>query len=338
MVFKNELALKADFVPDSLPGREAEVSEIVFSLKPAFEGRKGKNLLLFGSPGTGKTSSVKSVFESFNEESKNTKAIFVNCWQNPTRNSVLARIGEAIGEPLPRRGLGTDEVFERVAQSFHIQRTNCVIALDESDRLLHNHEDAVIYDLSRSNFVSAIICITNDADFLQKIDERIRSSLQPSAIEFSRYSPIALKKILADRAKLAFHPGVCSEEIIALVAAYASKLGGDARVAIEALWQCGKNAEARNSHQIETNDFEKLKENPSVKKRFEGLSEIEEKIIEVLKKSKSKSLISGELYAELGLNDRTLRNYLKLLESKKLVSIASVALKEGRTSKISLTI
>lgn len=338
MIFKNEAALKADFVPQSLPGRESEMSEIVFSLKPAFEGSKARNLLLFGPPGTGKTSCVKRIFDSFNEESKRTKAIFINCWQNPTRNSVLARVAEAVGEPLPRRGLGTDEVFERVAQSFKMQRASCIIALDESDRLLHNHEDAVIYDVLRSEFTAGVICITNDEEFLQKIDERIASSLQPLAIEFARYSPLVLKKILSERAKIAFHPGACPEEIIALVAAYASKLGGDARVALEALWQCGKNAEARDSNMIETRDFEKLKENPSMKKRLEGLSETEEKIIELLGKSEGKSMLSRELYAGLGLNERTVRNYLGLLESKKIISVESAPLRGGRTSKITLLV
>ncbi|MEM4254800.1 MAG: AAA family ATPase [Candidatus Norongarragalinales archaeon] len=336
MIFKNELALKADFVPDSLPGREGEINEIVFSLEPAFEGRKARNLFLFGATGTGKTSCVKKVFGRFNEESKTAKAVFVNCWQNPTRNSVLSRIAEASGEALPRRGLGTDEVLERVAQAFRMQKASCVIALDECDRLLHNREDAVVYDLLRSDFVSAIVCITNDAGFLEKIDERIRSSLQPSALEFSRYSPVALKRILSERASLAFKPGACGEEAIALVAAYASKQGGDARVAIEALWRCGKNAEARGANKIEKRDFEMLKENPSMQKRMQGLGEIEAKIVDLLRESEGKSLLAGEIYSSLGLNDRTLRNHLKLLESKKIISVESVQLKEGRSSRISL--
>jgi len=340
MVFKNELALNAGFLPDSLPGREGELNELVFSLKPAFEGRKAKNLFLFGPPGTGKTSCVKKVFSGFNEESQTAKAVFVNCWQNPTRNSVLARIAEAVGEPLPRRGLGTDEVVLRITQEFHLQKASCVVALDECDRLLHNREDAVIYDLLRGDFVSAIICITNDRDFLGKMDERTRSSFQPSVLGFSRYSPVALKKILSERARAAFRPDACSDETIALIAAYASKLGGDARVAIEALWQCGKNAEARGSQKIEKRDFEMLKENPSVQKRLQGLNETEEKIISALKQSGG-AATSGEVYRILegeGMTDRTLRNHMKLLESKKIISVERVQLKEGWTSRITLLV
>ena len=338
MVFKNELALSGDFLPDSLPGREGELNEMVFALQPAFEGRKARNLFLFGPPGTGKTSCVKKVFSGLNEESQRTKAVFINCWQNPTRNSVLARIAESIGEPLPRRGLGTDEVLERITQSFQMQKASCVMALDECDRLLHNREDAVVYDLLRGSFVSAIICITNDRGFLGKIDERISSSLQPSILEFARYSPVALKKILSERARIAFRPDACTEETVALVAAYASKLGGDARIAIEALWRCGKNAEARGSQKIEKRDFEKLKENPSVQKRLQGLGGTEEKIISVLKQNGG-AATSGDVYRALeaeGLTERTLRNYLQLLESKKIISIERVQLKEGWTSRISL--
>lgn len=337
-LFRDENALKSDFMPDSLPGREGELNEMVFALEPAFEGRKAKNLFLFGPPGTGKTSSVKSVFFKLQEESHRAKAVFVNCWQNPTRNSVIARIAEGIGEPLPRRGLGTDEMFERVSENFSMQKTVGVIALDECDRLLHNHEDAIIYDLLRSPFASAVACITNDRDFMQKIDDRIRSSFQPTVIEFARYTPLQLKKILAERVALAFKSNACDEEIIGLVAAYASKTGGDARVALEALWQCGKNAEARNASKIEKKDFEQLKQNPSMQKKLQGLSEAEEKILELLRAKNGKTATSGELYEALGLNDRTIRNYLTLLESKKIIAIEDVALKNGRTSNIRLLI
>lgn len=333
-VFKDENVLKSDFLPESLPGRESQLNELVDALKPAFDGRRARNVFAFGPPGTGKTSSVKLVFSRLQEESQRAKTIFVNCWQNPTRNSVLTRIAEAVGEPLPRRGLGTDEVQARVAESFAMQKIAGVIALDECDRLLHKGEDAVIYDLLRSPFTSAVVCITNDRDFMQKIDDRIRSSLQPAVLEFSRYSPIELKKILAERAAIAFKPGVCPPEAIALVAAYASKTGGDARVALEALWQCGKNAEARGSQEIGKSDFTMLKENPSQQKRFEGLSETEEKIMGFLKTRPAKTATSGELYGAIGLNDRTLRNYLRLLESKKLVSIETLSLPSGRTSRI----
>jgi len=338
MVFKNELALKSDFAPDSLPGREGEINELVSSLEPAFEGRKAQSLFLHGPTGTGKTSCVKFVLGKLQEESQSVKGVFINCWQNPTRNSVLARVAEATGEPLPRRGLGTDEVLERISGNFTRQKLVCVIALDECDRLLHNNEDSVIYDFLRGGFVSSIICITNDDGFLQKIDERTRSSLQPSMLAFTRYSPLQLKKILSERAKMAFLANACSEEIIALVAAYASKSGGDARVAIESLWRCGKNAESRGSRVIEKTDFEQLKENPSLQKRLLGLGEVEEKIISLLQLQENKSITTGVMYEKLGENDRTLRNYLKLLESKKIISIESVQLREGRTSLIRLLI
>ena len=214
---------------------------------------------------------------------------------------------------------------------------NCVIALDECDRLLHNKDDVVLYDLLRSGFVSAVACVTNDKDFPQKIDERAKSSLQSLGIEFKRYSPIELKKILRERAASAFAPNSWDEELIAVVAAYASKQGGDARVAIETLWQCGKNAEERNSSKIEKRDFEELKANPSKTKRLAGTGELEEKIISVLRRNKG-VLSAGELYEKTGEPERTVRTYLKLLENKRVISLERKISKKGQSTTVRLLV
>jgi cell division control protein 6 len=337
MVFKNELALKADFLPDSLPCREAQLKEMVFALQPAFEGRKAKNLFLSGPPGTGKTSCAKLVFRQLAEESGKATPVFINCWQHPSRQAVLAEIASALGEPMPRRGLGADEMLSRISSFALNQKISCVVALDECDRLLHNNDDVVLYDLLRSGFVSAIACVTNDNEFTEKIDERAKSSLQPLPLGFKRYSPLELKKILRERAEMAFAPNAWSEELIAVVAAYSSKMGGDARIALEALWQCGKNAEARDSNKIEKRDFEELKENPSQSKRLAGAGELEEKIIGVLRKNKG-TLSAGELYEKTGEPERTVRNYLKLLENKRVVSLEKKISKKGQTTIVTLLV
>ena len=329
--------MKSDFIPDSLPGREAQVNEMVFALQPAFEGRKARSLFVFGPPGTGKTSCAKIVFRKLGEESGRATPVFVNCWNNASRQAVLAEVASALGEVLPRRGLAADELLSKITSFALNQKISCVIVLDECDRLLRNKDDVVIYDLLRSGFVSAIACVTNDSQFLTKIDGRCLSSLQPAQVEFERYSPMALKKILKERAQLALAPNAWDEELIAVVAAYASKQGGDARVALEALWQCARNAESRGSKKIEKRDFEELKQNPSLSKRTSDVNELEERIISVLRENKG-ALTSGVLYEKLGVPDRTVRSCLKLLENKKIVALEKLASKNGLTTKVKLLV
>lgn len=337
-VFKNEDCLGPDFLPEILPGRENEVKEIARLLQPLCDGRKASNLFLCGPPGVGKTACARFVLRDLREFEK-TLSAYINCWLYPTRQAVLVQFACEAGVAVPRRGISGDEVFTQTIQGVKASRKTPLVVLDECDRLFYEKQESVLYDFLRAGEVHGIgfnvVLISNDASILARIDSRMRSSLQSREIFFKKYLPAELKKILAQRAEAAFFQGACGKEVIALCAAFAARKGGDARVAIQALWRAGKNAEARGAQTISLKDAQKaVREqetlSASQEKRLVGLSAVENAILNILREKGE--LSSGELYALVGgrLSERSLREYVSLLEAKRLVATQDKLNVDGR--------
>lgn len=331
-IFTKEGALTPDFLPSNLPGREAHTRELAFLIEPAIRGVKPSNAFLYGPPGTGKTVTAKYVLNQLIEASSKAVSVYVNGWQESTRLAVLSRLAIALRLPLPRRGLAEDEVLTRIMEVLRKEQRVMVVVLDEADRL--NGVDRLLYDLSRASEVHqapmGVITISNEPDLLANLDDRVRSSLSARSIEFKAYSPIELKAILTERAKLAFRPGVVNAEGIAMAAALAaSKNRGDARIALETLLRAGRFAESKGRGQVgaaevkESNtpfSAEPLEEIP------ETMGKGEELLLEVVKSmpgAKKGGVEANVVYEEYAKRkqetERSIRNHLAMLERRGIV-------------------
>ncbi|MFH1107289.1 MAG: AAA family ATPase [Candidatus Micrarchaeota archaeon] len=337
-IFRNENALLPDYAPADLLHREPQLQEAARALKPLAAGSKPANLFIYGPTGTGKTSSVKHVFGQLGEYSGKVACIYVNCWEYSSKQAVLSKMAEAFQEPLPRRGLATDEVFQRVMQRAKYDGKGLVIALDEADRLFSRDAESLLYELARAHELFkvpvAVVAISNNYELISSLDDRARSSLSLRPLEFPRYTPQQLKDIVRERARAAFQQGSCPEEVVALCAAHGSKGGGDARVAITALLEAARNAEAAGRAAIELADARKAVDQAagvSLKKNLSLMSENERLLFKILDGAKAAGieLSSGDLYSRYngarkesgleGLSERQLRNYLDSFERARLV-------------------
>ncbi|MFH1100062.1 MAG: AAA family ATPase [Candidatus Micrarchaeota archaeon] len=332
-VFTSEAALLPDFTPEEPLHREAQLSEMAASLKPILNGRHADNLFLYGPTGTGKTTCARHVARQLNEFKPKVNCVYINCWQHNTRLAILSEIAGSMNIGFPRRGLAADEVFTRVMEIAKKSNSANIIILDEFDQLCAKKEDGVVYDLTRAgenngaNF--ALVCISNNANLLETIDARMRSSLSPKKINFPRYTPIELKAILRQRAQLSLNPAAWSEDTLALCAGHAAKLGGDCRIALRCLWRAAALAErsgAKITEQHIRSAFEEKEEQESC-----ALNEVEQKIVELLKLNENASGIqSGKLYELLNkvTSERTARNALNNLAQRGVVEIVEVEGKE----------
>jgi cell division control protein 6 len=325
-IFKDERVFQPDFLPDELLHRERELREMAISLRSAASGKRSENLLLVGPAGTGKTSSARAVLKQLSEYSQRPLPLYVNCWEISTRFGVLSELAEKLETLLPRRGIAADEVMRRVVEAIKYENKAPVIVLDEIDRLFVSKpgEEMIIYDLVRACEIHsvqiALIGITNDTGLMARMEQRMRSSFSPRVVEFRPYSITDLKDILKERALLAFFPDALDREVIPLCAAIGAKSGGDCRVALNALWQAGREAEAKNSQKVLVEHVKAVKERAIEmsrqlsEKKAGDFDELDTTILGLLKK---KEMESGELYKALApfrLTDRALRLRLERLE------------------------
>ena len=339
-LIKNENVLLPEYIPDILPGREKEIKDISYNFKIALDGRKPENLLVYGSPGTGKTAVVKFITKELEDYSNKVKIVHINCWHIGTRYGIIAEMAKRIGFIAPMKGMSIEDLFNRISEIILKKRIIVIVILDEMDKLILSGHSDILYDLSRMNEVYnvkiSMVGIINELNLITTLDPRIRSSVINADVEFKPYTVPQLKEILNERARFAFYD--YDEDAIGLAAAYGYKLNGDARISISILLNSGRIAEKKGANKLMVEHVQEAFKRKSyimrkVEKNEIKLNQEEKKIIDILKKGE---ITSGELYKKLpGMNERTIRNYIKKLEETGLIELKEVVGK-GKTRMIKM--
>lgn len=347
-LFRNEKVLYPEFVPERLPFRDVQVDELVFAFKPLAEGRKARNVFVFGGTGTGKTATVKYVLKELQDYSDRPRALYLNCFEKNSRHSVLVEFANFLGAAVPERGLSTAEVHAEAMQSLKNCSFAPIIVLDEFDQLLENGGEDLLYDFLRVGEQGlrsiGIVLVSNRRELLSELEPRVKSSLQAISSEFLPYSPMQLKEILKQRASYAFAENALDREVINVAAAHASRLGGDARIAIESLLNAGRIAERENAGKVLLKHlkeaFEAI-ELSSGRKKIPVLSQAEKSLLEIISKSKG-GIDSGSLFAEFSksskVSDRRFREIIAGLEKNRVVSSRQSTKGRGKTRIFSLNV
>ncbi len=316
-IIKDESALTEAFIPGRLLHRDGERDYIASCLKPVIINQSIRNLFLYGSTGTGKTSLMRWMFRELESHTPNAKTIYINCWKAQTTHAVLYEIVSRMSKfTNPRRQ--TKELFTDVANLVKSSGKKLVLALDEADKL---ESFDVLYDFSREGY--GLVLISNSEQALSKIDPRIRSSLSIETVEFPRYTANELKDILSDRMEFALLPSKISGELIKVAA---NAAGGDARVGLEIIRRAAKLAEARNAEKIEREDIVHALKAAKRMKLDNMLADIGEdsrilyKIVE-----ERGSAASGEIFAEYknrmpdAASERSFRYYMEELVKARFI-------------------
>lgn len=324
-IIMREEALLPNYLPDGLLHRDDELSAIAAAIKPLLKKRECDNLFIHGKSGTGKTSCVRFVMKQLSEHSPSILPVYANCWETPTKASVYNRIIEAMELPLPRRGLSNDEMLDRILQFMKNYQKPVLLVLDELDGL--RHQD-LLYIIARSNekqgIVFGIIGISNNPEFVSRLDPRTRSSLRFSDMEFREYSQEQLYGILKDRAFLGLAESSYDEKLLRKIALQVDE--GSARVALELLWKSAKHAENSGRASITLQDLADCDLGVREGARVSG---IEQEILDSLKTGGKTSLA---LFDELGKNTtkRQFMNHIYSLQDKNLVSTKEPPAQAGK--------
>lgn len=323
--------LTADHLPNKMVHREGERQEIARCLKPLVEGGNPENMLIYGSPGTGKTAMANYVVEELKEEVF-ANSSYVNCFSQKSRFEIFY---ELLDQKLttPRDGTSTEKIIDMFEKKTREEPTIAII--DEVDQIT---DDEVLYELSRFQNV-AMIFIANDQKIFSHFEDRVRSRFSGMRrIHFRRYEKDELADILKLRRKHGLSDSSVSDEQLEEIS---GRAGGDARMAVNALRFASREAEIQELNEITNDIIEEAVSDAYDENRFESLSRLNkhQKAAYKILQEEGKMQI-GELYDkyEKKIEDeksrRTLLRYLKkmanydILEMKGSTSSATYKLVE----------
>ena len=345
-IIAKEDVLMPDFIPTEALHRTNEMNAIADAINPMIYGNKCDNLFIFGPSGTGKTTCMKILIEQLNDSSAKVIPVYANCWEYATKMAIYYKICEALKIMLPRRGLASDEVFERILEVMRKDKISILLILDELDSLVFNKEESILYIISRAGEKGGInfglVGISNKHDLTRLLDDRTSSSLRFTNFEFKEYNVEQIEEILLERAKRALIPNTYDKSILKECALIASENNGSARLALEILWKAAVRADRRDAKKIETEDVEeitKIIERRPSKRSYKSvsfeefdlkLSEEEKTILDILAEGeKPSSDLYNAFTAKLNKSKRQIRNYLMTLEAKGLIDSKEIEYREN---------
>ena len=249
-LFLNHIALDYDYQPKMVPYREVQQQRIAACVKPLFQGMNGRNLLIHGKPGVGKTVATRNVLNELEDETDDIVPIYINCWQKNTLYKIAMHLCEELGYKLTHNKK-SDELFT-IATGL-LNKKSAVFVFDEVDKL--NDLDA-LYLILEKVYRKAVILITNYKDWIDNLDMRVKSRLTPEIAYFPPYNKEQTAGILENRKKYAFVQGVWQDDAMVLVADKTYSIG-DVRTGLHIMRESGLSADDRGSKRIETQDVEK---------------------------------------------------------------------------------
>lgn len=268
-IFKDKDALTTSFKPDEILHRDEQIEELASILAPSLKGEDPSNIFIYGTVGTGKTLVVKHVSQEIKEAAgksdKNLELIYINCKMKKvadTEYRLLAQLARELGAEVPSTGLPTDAVYDKFFEELEELNGVVIITLDEIDALVKKVGDDFLYNLTRigddlENTKVSIIGISNDLNFTEYMDARVKSSLSEEEIIYPPYNALELKDILRQRTELGVHEDSLKGGVISKCAALAAQEHGDARRALDLLRVAGELAEREGETKITTDYLDK---------------------------------------------------------------------------------
>jgi len=322
-LFKDDVALDFSFQPKPMKYREQQQRYMANCIKPLFQKRNGKNLLVYGVPGIGKTLACKQILAELEEQADEIIPLYVNCWNKNTSFKIFLEICDLLDYKLTQNK-ATDELFKVVKEI--LNKKSVVFVFDEIDKV---EDFDFLYSILEDVYRKTIIMITNYKDWLNNLEERVSSRLMLDKLEFKPYNLEETKGILKQRIDYAFVPGVLEEDAFELILKKTMELE-DIRAGLTLLKEAGLSAENRASKKIVLDDAKKAIDNLD-EVNLQGSDSLHDESRFILGIVKKKVVITmGELfklYQEKGgeLLYRSFFRRVKKLEEDKFVELEKKA-------------
>ncbi|MDD5022962.1 MAG: AAA family ATPase [Candidatus ainarchaeum sp.] len=277
-LFKNINILSPHYVPNILPFRDGQISEIMNLISPALKNQKPRNIFIYGKTGSGKTCTLKHIMHKFNVLNSKASMCYINCRIYNSRYRLMQKLLKQYDPSTDKSGFGLPFFYEKLIE-FMNKGNHIIVVLDEIDMI--KDLDELIYTLTRINDEVSlgsltIIGISNRLSFKNELDPRSKSSLYENEIMFPPYSSLQLKHILEQRVSEGFSENAVESSAINLAAAITAQESGDARYALKLLSKAGELAEQSNKTFISDEDVELARKKVEIDLMQEALSGLPE--------------------------------------------------------------
>ena len=336
-IILNESALLPKFSQDAhLMCRKLEGERILNAIKGHSIGICSENLFIHGPPGSGKTAMVKWALNRMEEQSRQTVCIYANCWRYSTSMSIYAKIADAFGVPVSRRGRASDEIFDHIVGLMKASKKPILLVLDEIEALVQYDNARILQNIARvdeDRVFFRVIGISDNNAILFKLPQKTREILRFTKIEVPCYTREELLSLLKERALAGLRPQSYEDDLLEDIADIGVAARGSGRFAIEILWRAARSSEDRGLTEVSKDEILPLKHEIGL--MGAELSR-EELLIHGLLKEGQKT--TTEIYplfrSEILRTKRQIRNYLRAMEQKNLIAIENV--KVGNRSRCSI--
>ena len=250
-LFKDIEVFDIDYVPEQFEYRDEQIQELAYAVLPALAGGRILNTVCCGVPGTGKTTSVKKLFEEISGTTKKIVPIHINCQIDGSEYAIFSRIYTKLTKNrLPPSGTSFKMLFDRIAKYIEQEEITPVICLDDANYLVYEKElNKVLYALLRSHEtyehvrIGVIVIISDpDVDLATSLDARVASVFRPQIIHFATYTAAEIAGILSQRVMQGLYPNVLGSELFDRIVDWTMKCG-DIRIGLDLIKRSVMNAE-----------------------------------------------------------------------------------------------
>ncbi|KAL4812369.1 P-loop containing nucleoside triphosphate hydrolase protein [Aspergillus spinulosporus] len=266
--------LHVSTVPDSLPCRKKEFDTVYSHLSAAIMEGTGTCIYISGTPGTGKTATVREVVAQLNsavlaEEMDDFIFVEINGMKVTDPHQSYSLLWEALkGDRVsPSHAL---DLLDREFSNPSPRRVSCVVLMDELDQLVTKNQ-SVMYNffnwpaLRHSRLI--VLAVANTMDLPERtLSNKISSRLGLTRITFPGYKHTDLMEIITTR--LASVPGnIVDPDAIQFASRKVAAVSGDARRALDICRRAVEIAEQSNEaaglEALDADDTEPLPPTPS---------------------------------------------------------------------------
>jgi len=242
--------LHVSSVPNTLPCRTNEFTTVYTHLEAAISAGSGACIYISGTPGTGKTATVREVVAQLNasvqaEELDDFIFVEINGMKVTDPHQSYSLLWEALrGERVsPAHALG---LLEREFDNPSPRRVPCVVLMDELDQLVTKNQ-SVMYNffnwpgLRHSRLI--VLAVANTMDLPERtLSNKISSRLGLTRITFPGYTHTQLQEIIQSR--LSHIPSIVEPDAIQFASRKVAAVSGDARRALDICRRAVEIAEA----------------------------------------------------------------------------------------------